>query len=71
MTCECRDCRNPAAWHRPAAIHGCANALCDGCMFRIYHGHPHHRSAWEKIPATPPPETLAPLPPGTLQPTLF
>jgi hypothetical protein len=49
MTCQCRQCRNPATWHRAEAIQGCANALCDGCMIRIYHGFPHHTTTWQKI----------------------
>lgn len=71
MTCQCRQCRNEATWYRPQAIHGCANALCDGCMIRIYHGYPHHVSAWEKIqqlqPTTPQPTPSEP----AHQPTLF
>jgi hypothetical protein len=67
MNCECRKCRNEATWYRPQAIQGCANALCNGCMIRIYHGFPHHSTAWEKIqplnPSNPPEQTH--------QPTLF
>jgi len=49
MNCQCRQCRNTATWHRPEAIQGCANALCDGCMIRIYHSFPHHTTAWKKV----------------------
>lgn len=71
MKCECRQCRNDATWHRPQAIHGCANALCNGCFIRIYNGFSHHTKAWEKI--TPLQPTATTKTPSAInhQPTLF
>lgn len=76
MNCQSRTCRNPATWIRPNAIHGCANALCDTCMIRIYHGFPHHTTAWEKLspqtnPVNPVPTVNPVTQPTNEQPTLF
>jgi len=69
--CEYNGCNRPAEWHRPQPVDGAYNTLCNMCCERIYHGHPYHKSAWQKIPTLsphqPPPQPAT----TTEQPTLF
>jgi hypothetical protein len=68
MNCQSRLCNNPATWTRANAIAGFANALCDGCMFRIYTGFSHHTSNWQKI-TEPAPEPAPQEQPATIAST--